>query len=91
MTLIRGNEEALSQLGALRFEIGAAKPRSPEKGKNPNPPRFAWLNFDQIAFLLTLSRTTAAFAEVEIVEPVRPIPAVGSSVFFQRLFISSAS
>jgi len=63
MALIKENEEALGQLGQLRFEIGVAK-RAPKTGGNP--PRFAWLNFDQIAFLLTLSRTTAATREFRL-------------------------
>jgi len=61
--LINKNTEPLSQLGQLRFETGVAK-RAPKTGGNP--PKFAWLNFDQIAFLLTLSRTTAATREFRL-------------------------
>ena len=61
--LIYKNEESLKQLGQLAFETGVGR-RLPKTGGNP--PKFAWLNFDQIAFLLTLSRTTAATRELRL-------------------------
>jgi hypothetical protein len=57
------NTESLSQLGQLRFETGGGKKR-PQGGGTPQ--KFAWLNFDQIAFLLTLSQTTAATRELRL-------------------------
>lgn len=44
----------LEQFGVVRFEIG--KPSKGSEGGRPE--KFSWLNFDQIALLLTLTRTT---------------------------------
>jgi len=51
---IQENKEAMETLGQLRIqrEVGY---RAQGGG---NPSLFAWLNFDQVAFLLTLTRTT---------------------------------
>lgn len=52
--LIEQNEVHLSQLGVYRFQI--AKP--PVGSAGGRPEKFAFLNFDQVAFLLTLTRIT---------------------------------
>jgi len=63
MQLVDKNAEPLTSLGQLLFETGVGKKR-PQGGGNPQ--KFAWLNFDQIAFLLTLSRTTAVTREYRL-------------------------
>jgi len=52
--LIEQHEPELTALGVYRFETD-----KPKKGSSGGRPiKFYWLNFDQIAFLLTLSRST---------------------------------
>ena len=51
---ISKNEDQLKQLGQLRIETEVVKGHQ----GGGNPVKFFWLNFDQIAFLLTLSRVT---------------------------------
>jgi hypothetical protein len=55
--LIENHTAQLEQLGHVRFEIGGGKIR-PQGGGTPE--KFAYLNFDQIAFLLTISSPTEA-------------------------------
>lgn len=52
--LIEEHEEEISSLGVWRFEN--AKP--PEGSSGGRPQKFYWLNFDQIAYLLVISRPT---------------------------------
>lgn len=52
--LIEENREAMEQLGVWRFETD--KPHSTKTGGRPE--KYYWLNFDQIAYLLTLTRAT---------------------------------
>ena len=60
--LIEDHEPELTELGVYRFETD-----KPEKGtKGGRPSKFYWLNFDQIAFLLTLSRATAKNKEFRL-------------------------
>jgi hypothetical protein len=63
LQLISDNEESLTQLGQLRFENARGKER-PQGGGTPQ--KFAWLNFDQIAFLLTLSRPSVENREYRL-------------------------
>jgi phage regulator Rha-like protein len=58
---IEDNESHLSQLGVIRFETG--KPESKEGGR---PEKFCYLNFDQIALLLTLTRSTEQTKEFRL-------------------------
>lgn len=51
----------LGQLGFFRFEIG--KTFTNEQGR---PAKYCYLNFDHIAFLLTLSKTTKATKEFRL-------------------------
>ena len=51
---IEDHESELAALGVYRFETD--KPQKGTKGGRPS--KFYWLNFDQIAFLLTISKTT---------------------------------
>lgn len=51
---IGSHDEQLAQLGQLRVEAEVVKGHQ----GGGNPAKFYWLNFDQIAFLLTLSRST---------------------------------
>ena len=51
---IADHEDQLAQLGQLRVETEVVK--GYQGGGNPS--KFYWLNFDQIAFLLTISKTT---------------------------------
>ena len=51
---IEAHQGEMEQLGVFRFETG--KPPSNSVGGRPE--RFCYLSFDQIAFLLTLTRTT---------------------------------
>lgn len=60
---ILDNSEALETLGQLRFQREVGTPR-PQGGGNPV--KFAWLNFDQVAFLLTLTKTTAQTKEFRL-------------------------
>lgn len=55
--LIEENEAEFSMLGFWRFETAKIRSSSGSEGKG-RPEKFYWLNFDQIAFLLTLTRTT---------------------------------
>lgn len=55
--LIEENEEHLAQLGIWRFETAKIKNDSGSDGKG-RPEKYYWLNFDQIAYLLTLTRTS---------------------------------
>lgn len=59
---IQDNREALETLGQLRVqrEVGY---RTQGGG---NPAQYAWLNFDQVAFLLTLTRTTELTKEFRL-------------------------
>lgn len=57
------NEESLTQLGQLAFETLVGKRAQLTSG---NPQKFAWLNFDQIALLLTLSKPNAATREYRL-------------------------
>ena len=59
---IADHEDQLAQLGQLRVESEVGK-RAQGGG---NPAKFYWLNFDQIAFLLTLSRTTEKTKEFRL-------------------------
>jgi hypothetical protein len=52
--LIDEHVDHLEQLGVFRFEVG--KPQKASLGGRPE--KFAWLNFDQIALLLTLTKST---------------------------------
>jgi P63C domain/Phage regulatory protein Rha (Phage_pRha) len=60
---IESHEDQLSQLGVLRFET--AKPLK-AGWFGGRPEKFCFLNFDQIAFLLTLTRTTAQTKEFRL-------------------------
>jgi hypothetical protein len=62
-SLIDKNESELEQLGHIRFEIDRGVERPQGGGTQP---RFAWLNFDQIAFLLTLTRSTEKTKEFKL-------------------------
>ena len=54
--LMEEHDPQLGQLGVFRFEIG-----KPQKGSlGGRPEKFAFLNFDQVAFLLTLSKPSDA-------------------------------
>lgn len=57
---IEAHEEQLTQLGVYRFET--AKP-TPSGGR---PEKYILLNFDQIAFLLTVTRPTAKTKEFRL-------------------------
>jgi hypothetical protein len=52
---IEDHEAELTALGVYRFQTD--KPQKGTKGGRPS--KYYWLNFDQIAFLLTISKTTA--------------------------------
>src|ERR1700677_2049388 len=49
--LIEAHVDQLEQLGIFRFETGKTLPNTPGR-----PEKFCFLNFDQIAFLLTISK-----------------------------------
>lgn len=59
---IQDNRESLETLGQLRFQREVVVGN--QGGGNPR--KFAWLNFDQIAFLLTLTKTTAQTKEFRL-------------------------
>jgi hypothetical protein len=58
---IEANEQPLSQLGIFQFETGKISPN--ERGR---PEKFCYLNFDQIALLLTLTRSTEKTKEFRL-------------------------
>src|ERR1035441_8919993 len=60
---IEKNGPHLSQLGHVRFETGDGIRRPQGGGKQE---KFIYLNFDQIALLLTLTRTTEQTKEFQI-------------------------
>ena len=59
---IEAHEDDLGQLGVFRFEI--AKPEAGSLGGRPE--KFCYLGFDQIAYLLTITRTTAQTKEFRL-------------------------
>jgi hypothetical protein len=60
---IESNEAHLSQLGHLQFQTGDGIHRPQGGGKQE---KFIFLNFDQIALLLTLTRTTEQTKEFRV-------------------------
>lgn len=60
--LINNHEPQLGQLGVFRFEIG--KPSKGSEGGRPE--KFCYLNFDHIAFLLTISSPTEETKELRL-------------------------
>ncbi len=61
--LIKNHEPQLEQLGQFRFEIGTGKTR-PQGGGNGE--KFTYINFDHIAFLLTISSPTEATKDLRL-------------------------
>lgn len=61
--LIKEHAAQLEQLGHTRFEIGNGS-RRPQGGGREE--RFCYLNFDHIAFLLTISRPTEATKDLRL-------------------------
>ena len=60
---IEAHEDDLSQLGHIRFEIGNGVHREQGGGRQE---KFCYLGFDQIAYLLTITRTTAQTKEFRL-------------------------
>lgn len=58
---LEAHEEQLAQLGVYRFET--AKPKSPAGGR---PEKYYFINFDQVAFLLTLTRSNEKTKEFRV-------------------------
>jgi phage regulator Rha-like protein len=56
---IQDNRESLETLGQLRFQREVAS-------GGGNPRKFAWLNFDHVAFLLTLTKSTTQTREFRL-------------------------
>lgn len=59
---ILANQEALEALGQLRFQRAVVQGHQ----GGGNPQKFAWLNFDQVALILTLTKTTAQTKEFRL-------------------------
>lgn len=59
---IEGHEGQMAELGVFRFETD--KPASGSLGGRPE--KFCFLNFDQIAFLLTITRATAQTKDLRL-------------------------
>lgn len=59
---IEDHEAQMNELGVFRFETG--KPPAGSLGGRPE--RFCFLNFDQIAFLLTITRATAQTKDLRL-------------------------
>jgi hypothetical protein len=59
--LIEEHTSQIEQLGVFRFEIGKSFPNT-----NGRPEKFCFLNFDQIAFLLTISKPSEATKEFRL-------------------------
>lgn len=58
---IEAHQEQLEQLGVFRFETG--KPKSPKGGR---PEKYYFLNFDQVAYVLTLTRSNERTKEFRL-------------------------
>ena len=60
--LINNHESQLEQLGVFRFEIG----KPPKGSLGGRPEKFCFINFDHIAFLLTISSPTEATKDLRL-------------------------
>lgn len=63
--LIEEHEPEFTRLGIWRFETAKIK-NADKQDVRGRPEKFFWLNFDQIAFLLTLTRTTERTKEFRV-------------------------